>query len=151
MTEEQNEIDKKDKKTKHQIIYFIVIPTLLILAGLIVLDIISFDLVTVQDVLVSTEIKCYNINWFGTEGTGFQVVFKESIDQITSKLKSSGKIIDESFFKEPDVVNYLINACPHLDNRDQIPENYDPTIGVPALDKCIERKKSPELCIELIS
>ena len=84
MTEEQNEIDRKDKKTKRLIILCIIIPTLLILAGLIVLDIISFNLVTVQDVLESTEIKCYNINWFGTEGTGFQVVFKESIEEIKS-------------------------------------------------------------------
>jgi len=150
MTEEESKINRKEKKIT-LIICCIVIPTLLVFAGLFVLQIIKIELITAQDILEATEIKCYNINWFGTEGTGFQVVFKESINDINSKLKSSGKIVDESFFKEPDVVNYLVNTCPHLDNRDQIPENYDPTIGVSALDKCIERKKSPELCIELIS
>lgn len=150
MTEQESQSGRKTRKIM-LIILVVVVPTLIIFSALIGLEIISINAVTSIDVLKTMELKCYNVNWFGTEGTGFQVVYRDTAEEVKAKLKSFGKIIDESFFEEQDVVKYLVNVCPHINNRDQIPENYDQTIGVPALDKCIERKKAPELCIELIS
>lgn len=150
MTEESSQTERKIKKLII-IILCVVVPTLIVFSVILGTNIISIKAVTPMDVLKSTEVKCYNINWFGTEGTGFQVVYKDSADEILSKLKNTGKIVDESFFEEDDVVKYFVNTCPHLNNRDEIPEEFDPNIGVKAIDKCIERKHSAELCIELIS
>ena len=158
MTVDNQSDQNKQGKVKRKII-FIVIPALLIIAGLIItgvvhltpptaVDIKMTQSLSVKQILDSTQIKCYNINWFGSEGTGFQVVFKDSIEEIKSKLRANGIPIevDEQFFKVQMVVDHLIRVCPHLDNRDQIPQNFDQKIGVNALDKCMERKKNSEYC-----
>lgn len=156
MPEEKSDIDKKSRRTM-LIICLVVIPTLLVFAGLLVTHVIDFKLVDQNIaendpmiILTTTKLKCYNINWFGTEGTGFQIVFKETMDEVISKLNSTGIEVDQSFFQENNVIKYLVNVCPHLDNRDQVPKEFDPKVGSSALDKCIERKHSSELCIQLI-
>lgn len=156
MDEEPNtNYDRKIERTK-KIIVLVVAPILLASAGLIFL----YDLNNIEEktsytqILSEIDLKCYNVNWFGT--FGFQTTFLETIVDVGNKLDEYDMDFTSSdFFNNQEVIDYLIINCPHIDSRLQIPAEFDPFIGVPALDKCLEIKsgtfESEDYCLQFKS
>lgn len=161
MTQGENEeYDRKIKKTKKIIIY-VIIPILLLSTILILFYDTNLDLSEISTIKekpsyievleMVPDIHCYNVNWFGVHG--FQITYNESIDEIVGILQSYDMDFDyNKFFQEQDVIDYLVLECSHIDNRMQAPDHFDPMIGVPALDKCLQARQgfvdSEEFCLQ---
>jgi len=156
MDEETNtNYDRKVERIK-KIILLVVAPILLASAGLVFL----YDLNNNEEkpsytqILSEIDLQCYNVNWFGT--FGFQTTFLQTIENVAIKLDEYDMDFSgNEFFENQEVIDYLVIDCPHLDSRLQIPAEFDPFIGVPALDKCLEIKsgtfESEDYCLQFKS
>ena len=147
-----DDYDRKIEQTK-KIIMFIVLPLLLASIGLMGLSgyFEPVEKPSYVEILSQLDLECYNINWFGTHG--FQITYNKSMEDIGNALNNYD--IDfkaTEFFQDQNVKDYLVITCPHIDSRLQAPDKYDPNLGVPALDKCLEVKaqyfESEEYCLQ---
>lgn len=154
MTDEQNKYEQGLKKTQ-KVILFLVIPILVLSAlGVFIQSngVLNEKKPTYVEILSKIDdLHCYNVNWFGVHG--FQITYKDSIDVIVGILdKYDIDFSNDEFFKNKEVVNYLILNCPHIDNTSQAPDKFDRSIGVSALDKCLQVKQgfveSEDYCLQ---
>jgi len=152
LTKDADDFDRKLEKTK-KIIILIVIPVLFISAGIVYFSTTEEEenKPNYTQILSEVNLKCYNVNWFGT--FGFQLTFMDTIKEIGEKLDEYDMdFSNEEFFKDQEVVDYLVINCPHVDSRLNVPDDYDPFVGVPALDKCLQAKEgfvdSEDYCLQ---
>lgn len=95
---------------------------------------------TYVEVLSEIDLHCYSVNWFNN--FGFQITFMETIGEIGETLDSYDMdFSNEEFFNDKTVVDYLVIHCPHVDSRLDLPDVYDPLLGMDALDKCLQVKE----------
>lgn len=138
MPYETEKFDRSQKKLQ-KIVILVVVPILVLITGLMALGTIETEKPTKLEIFYTIDLKCYNINWFGTHG--FQVTYKDSIVEIAEKIAEYDyDFVSSEFFETHEVVQHLLRVCPHIDSRLQVPEEYDPTIGSSAIDKCFEVK-----------
>jgi len=139
MTDDKEDLDDKQRKTG-KIVLFIVAPVLFITAGLLVIsDLSAEEKPSYSQILSQIDLNCYNINWFGIHG--FQVTYKKTIGEIGMKLNENDMDFTSSeFFENQEVIDYLVVYCPHIDSRLQVPETFDPSVGINVVDKCLEKK-----------
>lgn len=152
MSSDTENYDRKIDKTK-KILVFVVIPLLMASLGLMGISG-YFEPVkkpSFVEILSGLDLECYNVNWFGTHG--FQITYNKSMEEIGLALDNYD--IDfkaTEFFENKEVKDYMVTACPHIDSRLEAPEKFDPNFGVPALDKCLEKREqyfeSEEYCLQ---
>lgn len=155
MSSKSENFDRKINSTK-KIIYLVIIPLLLASLGLMGISG-YFDekpKPTYVEILSTMDIHCYNVNWFGTHG--FQITYNETMEEIGNKLDLYDMDFKATeFFQSQEVKDYLVITCPHIDSTLQAPDEYDPLLGVPAIDKCLQKKAefldSEEYCLQFKS
>ena len=142
MTDDKKDLDDKQRKVQ-RIVLLIVAPVLFVVAGLLVIS----DLgegeeqkPSYTEILSQIDLHCYNVNWFGIHG--FQLTYKDTIQEIGMKLDEYDMDFTSSeFFKNQEVIDYLVVYCPHVDSRLQVPDTFDSNIGTNVIDKCLEKKR----------
>jgi len=139
MTDDKDDFDRNQRKTG-KIVLFIVAPVLFITAGLLVIsDLSAEEKPSYSQIISQIDLHCYNVNWFGT--FGFQITYKDTIAEIAQKLNDYDMDFTSSeFFENQEVIDHLIVYCPHVDSRLQVPDSFDPTVGINVVDKCLEKK-----------
>jgi len=149
----QNESKKrKDPSKKLQIIiYVFVVPSLIISTVIIGLYGSENNEKSFEEILLSVNLECYNVNWFGLNPDArFQVVFKDSLYQIQLEMENLGlEFNGVEFLNEQRVKDFLAFHCPHIDNITEIQDGeYDSKIGIPAYEKCVQRTLDQIQCAQ---
>lgn len=137
---EDSKYDRQVKKAK-KLVTFVIIPLIILSAGIIGISGYLEDQArpSFVEIISTLDIHCYNVNWFGTYG--FQITYKESIEEIADALAVYNYDFKASeFFKDKEVENYLVISCPHIDSKLEAPEKFAPLIGKTAIDKCFEAR-----------
>lgn len=139
MSSDEKNHDRQIEKTK-KIILLVVIPLLITSTGLIwVSGWDSEPKPSYVEILSTIDLHCYNVNWFGVYG--FQITYNETMEEIGQKFAEYGYDFTASeFFKNKEVENYFVVTCPHINSKLEAPEKYDPTVGIGAVDKCLQVK-----------
>ncbi len=150
MTNEPTENEQKIKRLK-KIVMFVVLPLLVLGAVITGISGMEEPKPSATQILSEIEIQCYNVNWFGVHG--FQITYTPMIENIANKMdKYDMDFSGEGFFKDQEVIDYMVIHCPHIDSTLSAPEHYDPNYGVQAVDKCLQVKEgifdSEEYCIQ---
>jgi len=96
----------------------------------------------VENILLGIPMECYNVNWYGIHG--FQIIYLSTKDKIIKKIG------EEKFeqFLENDIVQKAFELyCPHVINKLQVPNNFDPYVGMGSVEMCLEGSMSdPDYC-----
>ena len=149
-SERKSNFDRNEKRLIKYIL-FIVVPILILIVGLMVLG--QTDALRPSQLQIISEIDlhCYNVNWFGQHG--FQVTYQESLVEIAQKLAEHDYDFKNSEFEANQaIVNYFVMTCPHIDSRLEVPDDYNPFLGINAYDKCLQRTadlfENEEFCSE---
>ena len=140
MSSDKEKHDRQIESTK-KIILFVIVPLLFLTAGLLGLSG-AFEeepKPTNLEIVGMVDAECYNVNWFGTHG--FQITYKTMMENVGITMDSYDMDFTASeFFQDQTVIDHLVVVCPHIDSRLEAPEDFDPDLGVGALDKCLEKK-----------
>lgn len=149
--QEEDDFDRKINRTK-KIIILVVIPVLFGVALFLYFSDTFEDKQTYLEIISEVDaVHCYNISWFGT--FGFQIIYMETSMEVADILDGYNMdFSQDEFFKDQEVVDYLVINCPHLNNKLNLPDKFDPEHGMPAVDQCLKVKEglfgSEDYCMQ---
>lgn len=149
-SEKKSNFDRNEKKLIKYML-FIVVPILILIVGLMALGQVDTVKPSQLEIISELDLHCYNVNWFGQHG--FQVTYQESLVQIAEKLAEYDiNFVNSEFEENQAIVDYFVITCPHVDSRLELPEFYNPSLGMSAYPKCLQRTadllENEEFCSE---
>jgi len=96
----------------------------------------------VENILLGIPMECYNVNWYGIHG--FQVIYMSTKEKIIKKI---GEEKFDQFLENTIAQKAFELYCPHVINKLQVPNNFDPYVGTGSVEMCLEGSMSdPDYC-----